>query len=134
MSTQTSSVLGIANELAGLCRQHQNLEAIEKLYSDDIVSIEVTGSAEMPARMEGKEAIKGKNRWWLENHEVHGSEVEGPWPHGDRFILLFRIDITPKCGPMEGKRMKIDEAGLYTVADGKIVKEEFFYDMGEMGA
>jgi hypothetical protein len=25
--------------------------------------------------------------------------------------------------------MQLDEAGLYTVRDGKIVQEEFFYDM-----
>jgi len=28
-----------------------------------------------------------------------------------------------------GKRMSMDETGLYTVQNGKIVKEEFFYSM-----
>ena len=28
------------------------------------------------------------------------------------------------------QRMKLDEVGLFTVANGKIVREEFFYDMG----
>jgi hypothetical protein len=27
-----------------------------------------------------------------------------------------------------GKRMKMDEVGLYTVCNEKIVREEFFYD------
>jgi len=36
----------------------------------------------------------------------------------------------PKAGQMAGKRMTIDEAALYTVKDGKIVHEEFFYHMG----
>ena len=31
---------------------------------------------------------------------------------------------------MAGKRMNLDEAALYTVKDGKIVQEEFFYHMG----
>jgi hypothetical protein len=26
--------------------------------------------------------------------------------------------------------MKMDEVGLYSVRNGKIVREEFFYDMG----
>jgi len=26
--------------------------------------------------------------------------------------------------------MQLDEVGLYTVRNGKIVREEFFYDMG----
>jgi len=30
---------------------------------------------------------------------------------------------------MAGQRMKMDEVALYTVKDGKIVHEEFFYDM-----
>lgn len=129
MSTETSHVMDIANELADLCRQGKNIEAIEKFYSNDIVSVEVCDMPEMPATMQGIEAIKGKNQWWMENHEVHGGDVKGPYPHGDRFILLFDYDVTPKCGPMEGQRMQMQEAGLYTVAGGKIVREEFFYDM-----
>lgn len=31
---------------------------------------------------------------------------------------------------MKGKRMKLHEVAVYTVKDGKIVREEFFYDMG----
>ena len=31
---------------------------------------------------------------------------------------------------MAGKRMTLDEAALYTVKDGKVVHEEFFYHMG----
>jgi len=67
---------------------------------------------------------------WYGNHEVHSGKAEGPWPHGDRFIVRFIYEVTPKTGPMAGKRMTVDEAGLYTVANGKVVKEEFFYHMG----
>ena len=132
MSTEASPVLDIANELADLCRQGKNMEAIEKLYSSDIVSIEVCDMPEMPARMEGIEAIKGKNQWWTEHHEVHGGDVKGPFPHGNRFILLFDYDVTAKSGPMAGQRMQMQEVGLYTVADGKISQEEFFYDISGM--
>lgn len=55
--------------------------------------------------------------------------IRGPFPHGDRFIVYFSFDVTPKDGPMQGKRFQMDEAGLYTVVDGNIVKEEFFYHM-----
>ena len=95
-----------------------------------MVSIEVTGGPGMPARMEGIEAIKGKNEWWLQNHEVHHAEAEGPWPNGDRFIVRFKYDVTGKAGPLAGKRVMMDETALYTVKDGKITQEEFFYDMG----
>lgn len=131
MPTDTSDALAIGQQLADLCNQGKNIDAIKALYSDDIVSIEaMQGSEDMPQTMKGKDAILGKNQWWLENHEVHAGSVKGPFPHNDRFILMMHYDITPKCGPTAGKRMQMEEAGLYTVENGKITKEEFFYHMG----
>jgi len=117
-------------KLVELCKAGKHMEAINTLYAPNIVSIEVHGTPEMPARMEGIAAIRKKGEWWQKNHEVHGGDVEGPWPHGDKFIVRFSYDVTPKSGPMKGKRMKMDEAALYTVKDGKVVQEEFFYHMG----
>ena len=51
------------------------------------------------------------------------------FPHDDRFIVYFKYEVTPKDGPMKGKRMQVQEAGLYTVKNGKITQEEFFYHM-----
>jgi ketosteroid isomerase-like protein len=129
-TTTTTSTLDVGRRLVDLCRAGKNLEAINTLYSPDVVSIEARGDAQMPARNQGIEAIRGKNQWWLENHDVHGSDVRGPWPHGDRFVVTMMYDVTPKAGPVAGKRMQFEEAALYTVRDGKIVQEEFFYHMG----
>lgn len=125
-----SSAFEIGTKLVELCRQGKNMEAVATLLSPNVVSIEAGAPPGMPARMEGLAAVKGKGEWWFKNHEVHSQEVSGPWPNGDRFIVRFTIDVTPKTGPMAGKRMKMDEAALYTVKDGKIVQEEFFYHMG----
>jgi hypothetical protein len=54
--------------------------------------------------------------------------VTGPWPHDNRFIVGFQIDVTNKPS---GRRMYFDEVGLYTVENGKIIREEFFYHLGE---
>jgi ketosteroid isomerase-like protein len=62
----------------------------------------------------------------MDNHEIHSSSITGPWPHGERFIVGFQFDVTHKPS---GRRIKMDEAGLYHVRNGKIVREEFFYDM-----
>jgi hypothetical protein len=121
----------IGKKLVELCKAGKNGEAIETLYSPHVVSIEAGGgSPTMPKRMEGIAAVKGKNEWWYKNHDVHSGEVVGPWPNGDKFIVCFKYDITPKAGPMAGKRMTIDEAALYTVKHDKITEEEFFYHMG----
>jgi hypothetical protein len=122
--------LAVGKKLVELCRQGKFLEAVDTLYSPNIVSIEPIGGPDMPARQEGIKAIREKNEWWMKNHEVHSAEAEGPWPHGDRFIVRFKLDVTGKGGPMAGKRMNLDETALYTVKNGKITEEQFFYHMG----
>ena len=117
----------LGEKLVGLCSKGKNMDAIESLYSKDVVSVEAMGSPDMPQEMRGIDKIKGKNKWWYENNEVHGAKIEGPYPNGDRFAVRFNYDVTPKTGPRKGKRFQMDEIGVYTVKDGKIVKEEFFY-------
>jgi hypothetical protein len=119
----------VGKKLVDLCKAGKSGEAINTLYSQKIVSIEAETGGQMPARMEGLAAIKEKNEWWAKNHKIHSHEVEGPWPHQDRFIVRFKYDVEGIGGPMKGKRMKLDETGLYTVKDGKVVQEEFFYHM-----
>jgi ketosteroid isomerase-like protein len=125
-----SETLEVGKKLVEHCKEGKFMEAIVDLYDDHIVSIEAGAPPGQSPRMEGIEAIKGKTVWFAENHEIHSSEVFGPYPNGDRFIVRFKIDVTAKAGPMAGKRYVMDEAGLYTVKDGKVVHEEFFYSMG----
>jgi ketosteroid isomerase-like protein len=106
------------------------MDAVDQLYAPNVVSIEADAMPNMPARQEGIAAIRAKNEWWVKNHDVHSGKANGPWPHGDRFVVVFDYDVTAKTGPMAGKRMKAEEAALYTVKNGKIVQEEFFYHMG----
>ena len=54
-------------------------------------------------------------------------EVFGPYPHDDRFAVRFLLDVTNK---QSGERRTVDEIGLFTVAGGKITREEFFYPVG----
>jgi ketosteroid isomerase-like protein len=125
-----SKALDVGKKLVELCRKGKEAEAVSTLYSPKIVSVEPEAGPAGPARQEGLAAVKAKAEWWEKNNEVHKREVEGPWPHGDRFIVRFKYDVTVKAGPMAGKSMSLDETGLYTVKDGKIVQEEFFYSMG----
>jgi hypothetical protein len=121
--------MAVGSELVDLCRQGKEREAIDKLYSPEIVSVEAIGGPQMPQRIEGLADVIGKAEWWEANNEVHTRVVEGPYPHGDRFVVHFKYEITPKAGPMAGQRMTMDETALYKVHDGKVVHEEFFYHM-----
>jgi ketosteroid isomerase-like protein len=121
------TTMTIGKKLVELCRQGKNLESLESLYADDAVSVEAAAPPGMQAESKGLAAIKGKGAWWQANHEVHSATINGPWPHGDRFIVGFQYDVTNKPS---ATRMKMDEVGLFTVRNGKIVREEFFYDTG----
>jgi ketosteroid isomerase-like protein len=125
-----SDTLAVGKKLVDFCKEGKHMEAIDALYSPNIVSVEAGAPPNSSPRSEGVAAVKGKGEWWVQNHDVHKAEVDGPYPHGDRFIVRFKYDITAKAGPMAGKRFTMDEAGLYTVKDGKVVHEEFFYAMG----
>ena len=101
------------------------MEAIKQHYGDNIVSVEPVGDVAMPAEMSGIDAIRGKNQWWTDNHEVHGLTVDGPFVGDGQFAVRFTIDATPK---MTGHRTTMIEVGIYTVENDKITKEEFYYN------
>jgi len=123
----------VGDKLVELCKQGKNLEAVDTLYSPDIVSVEAMAMDPMPAEMRGIDAIRGKNQWWFDNHEIHSASAVGPMTNHDKFAVLFDYDVTSNApGPMQGQRMKMQEVGLYTVKDGKIVREEFYYDSSGM--
>jgi hypothetical protein len=125
-ATARPSTAQVAQELVALCRAGRNLEAVNKLYSPRIVSIEPVGSPEMPAEMSGIDAIRGKHEWWEANNEVHSVEANGPFLGQDQFAVQFTWDATFKP---TGQRQSMTEMALYTVKDGKIVREEFFYNV-----
>lgn len=99
-------------------------EGYQAYWSDDIVSLE-TGDGDM-SRVEGREALLAKHAWWFANTEVHSTTMQGPYVFGDQFAVRYTMDVT-----MEGERSQMAEVGLYTVQDGKITEERFFYGSGE---
>lgn len=124
-ATAPASIAAVAQELVALCRQGRNLDAVNKLYSPKIVSIESVGTPEMPAEMTGIEAVRQKHHWWDENNEVHGAEVNGPFIGENQFAVQHTYETTFKP---TGQRSRFTEMALYTVKDGKIVREQFFYN------
>ncbi len=117
----------IGQRIVEFCRQGRNQEAIDRFYSPDVVSVEAATMPGMESTQRGIPAVKGKNQWWVDNNQIHGVEIRGPFAQGNRFTLYFQYDITPK---QTGKRMTMEEVGVYTVDKDKITKEEFFYNMG----
>lgn len=111
----------IANDLVAMCKQGKFAESGDKYWADDVVSIEPMGDNPVS---HGKAAARGKGEWWAGAHDIHGVEVAGPWVNGDQFTVRFTMDVTVK---ETGARNKMDEIALYTIKNGKIAEERFFY-------
>jgi hypothetical protein len=118
----------VGTKLVGLCDKGEFRKAMETLYAQDIVSVEPSNMPNMPAEMRGLEQVRGKTDWWEKNMEVHQSKVSGPFVARDKFVVQFDIDATDKSS---GKREKMTEVGIYTVKDGKVVREEFMPLVGK---
>jgi ketosteroid isomerase-like protein len=111
-----------AEAFATLLKAGDHEGAAARFNAANIVSREAMDGP--MAVCQGGDAVKAKAEWWYTNHEVHETISEGPLVNGNQFLMKFVIDVTPKA---TGQRMKMEEWGLYTVADGKIVEERFFY-------
>jgi ketosteroid isomerase-like protein len=111
----------VAADLVAMCKRGEFDASGEKYWAENVVSREPMDGP--MAEIRGKDGVRGKGEWWAANHEVHSVEVEGPYVNGDQFAVRFTMDVTPK----DGQRMQVDEVGLYTVADGKIIEERFFF-------
>ncbi|HSG90922.1 MAG TPA: nuclear transport factor 2 family protein [Pseudomonadales bacterium] len=121
-------LMELATTLVRMCNDGEAEAFAETHYAPDIVSIEGEGSDEMPARLEGMDAVRRKGEWWFANNDVHSFTAEGPYVGfaPDQFAVRFLVDVTPKGG----ERMTMDELGLYRVKDGRIAEECFLYRTG----
>lgn len=115
----------VANKLVEYCKAGKNLDAINELYAENIVSLEPEGSNHNQ-RTEGKEAVINKTQEWFKNvKEMHSSEISQPIVSGNHFSVTMDMDLT-----MEGVgRTQMNEVCVYQVQNGKISKEQFFHEV-----
>jgi hypothetical protein len=90
-------------------------------FSDAMVSCEGLG---VGLEWRGRKAVDTKNADWYTKHKIHGASAEGPYVGSTGFSVKFNMDVEVK---ETGQRMAMMEIGVYTVKDGKIVREEFMY-------
>ena len=117
----------IADELVAGCREERETANLDKLYAPDAVSVEAVDMGD-GRETHGIEGIKGKHAWFNGAFEVLEHTSSDPMPHGDdRFAVIF----TAKTRNREtGAEEDMKEVGVYHVAGGRIVREEFFYPIG----
>ena len=112
----------VAKKVVELTRKQAWHEAVNALYDRDIVSVEAEGMGGESPEKRGIDAIRGKIDWWVNAMQVHSCQVSGPFVAHDRFVVQYDMDVTEKNSK---KRFQLSEVGVYTVKNGKIVREEF---------
>jgi hypothetical protein len=120
-----NTLKAIADQLVAFCRRGAYTEAIQALYSPDIISVEVNGQGfNQPKVDQGFAALQAKGEAWEAQFEVHSSSVSEPLLSESEFAVVFTMDVTDR---QSQQRMTVSEVAVYEVANGKIVKEQFVY-------
>lgn len=115
----------VANRYYELIQQHQFAQIQNELYAPDAVSIEPENDTNLPLIVTGIEALRQKEGlFFTQVGEMHGSYLSEPVVSTFFFAMMTGMDVT-----MKGKQRKNKEQiCVFDVRDGKIVKEQFFYD------
>src|SRR5438445_1101523 len=112
----------VAKKVVELVRKQAWYEALDTLYDNNIVSVEASSAGGGPTETRGKEGVRGKIDWWVNAMQVHSFTASEPFVGHDRFVVQYDADVTDKNSK---KRFQLSEVGVYTVKNGKIVREEF---------
>ena len=117
------SLKSTAKTFVDMCNQGKNFDVMRTLYAPNIVSVEGDGK-----ETAGQGPVIKKSEDWVSDKTFNGETVAGPFYNGanpDQFLVYFTLDVTPKA---TGKRIILEEVGVYTVKDDQITREQFFYD------
>ncbi len=114
-----SDVQSIETELNEMILAGRGMEAFEKHYAEDCVMQE-----NVDAPREGKDACRAYEEAFFANiAEFHGAELLASSVAGDRSYSEWVFDCTFK----DGTRMRNTQVAARTWRDGKVVREQFFY-------
>jgi hypothetical protein len=121
------STEAIAKRLVELCREGKYEQAQRELFAKDAVSVEPEGLPPgMAPNVKGLEAIHEKTRQFEGAIEaLHSNKVSDPVVAGNWFSCEMTLDVTMKGA---GRRV-MSEICVYHMKDGKVDREQFFYDV-----
>ena len=125
MTNQTMmSTMELAQAIKQCVQKNEPKTAYTQYFAADMVTVESMAGPDGKRDMDGLEAALAKGEMWDQMMETHSIEVSEPLVAENHFVLKFCFDVTNR---QSGNRAKLEELGIYTVKDGKVVREEFFY-------
>ena len=112
----------VAKKVVELVRKQAWYQALDELYDNDVVSVEASSMSGESLETRGKEGVRRKIDWWVTAMDVHSFNASEPFVAHDRFVVQYDADVTDKTSK---QRRQLSEVGVYTVKNGRIVREEF---------
>jgi hypothetical protein len=70
---------------------------------------------------EGWKGVVEKGKWWKENFTVLSMQAQGPFVCSNGFTVIY----SGRVRMADGTEIDSNECGVYTVEDGRIVREQF---------
>ena len=121
-----AAINDVARDFTAMLRCGQFEAAGERFWAEDVRSSEPADlPGEIPAFISGIEAARGKAKSRFGRCRIDDLGIDGPFVTGDQFALFLDMLITdPACGVAQ----PFTEIAIFTVRDGRIIEERFFYD------
>lgn len=121
-----ANVHDIARDFTDMLRQGQFVAARERFWAADVRSIEPQDLPDgIAAEVSGIDAALAKTIRWFGSRHVHDLSIDGPFVTGNQFALFLDMMI---AGQPSGADQPFTEIAIFTVRDGRIIEERFFYD------
>ena len=90
----------------------------DRYWSSAVESVEGSGSV-----WSGRKAMQAKCAEFMSQHDILACRATGPFVGATGFAVHLEIDLKPK----QSDAMQLKEIAVYTVKNGKVVREEFMY-------
>jgi hypothetical protein len=121
-----ASIVNVARDFTDMLRQGQFVAARERFWAADIKSIEPHDLPDgIKAEVSGIEAARAKTVDWFATRHIHDLSIDGPFVTGNQFALFLDMMIAGR--PSEADQ-PFTEIAVFTVRDGQISEERYFYD------
>jgi SnoaL-like domain len=121
-----ASVKDVARDFTTLLRQGQFEVARERFWADDIKSIEPHDLPDGSVAINtGIDAARTNNARGLGAPHLHDLSIDGPFVTGDQFALFLDMIIASRA---DGQGTPFTEIAVFTVRDGRISEERYFYE------
>ena len=121
-----ASITEVARDFTDMLRQGQFVAARERFWALDIRSIDphdLLGG--ISAEVSGIDAARAKIAHWLGSRRIHDLSIDGPFVTDNQFALFLDMMIADLPS---GVDQPFTEIAHYTVRDGQISEERYFYD------